>query len=418
MCYKIPLSHLVTARALALRLRTTNKVVGPVRSGEDMAQLFIIVGWGLAGFSLLGALYALFAAVLVRRFMGARAPSPQVREPVTILKPLHGAEPGLFENLESFCLQDHGAPVQIVFGVHDESDPATFVVQALQRRYPALDAVLVADDSIHGSNGKVSNLINMLAAARHDTLVLADSDIAVSRGWLAQVTAALARPGVGVVTCLYTGEVPRGEAGLWSRLAAMGTSYDFLPNVVVGTSLGLAEPCFGSTIALKRETLEEIGGFVAFADCLADDYHMGRAVREAGYNLAIPALGVAHTAAEPSLGSLFRHEQRWRRTIHSLDPVGNAGSMVTFSFAFALLSGLLLHFAPAALAAMAVALAARLILKLSIDRAFGAAAGPLWLLPLRDLLSFAVFVNSLFGETVHWRGTRFEVAPTGAMSQI
>ena len=383
-----------------------------------MSNLFIIIGWGLAGVSLLGASYALFAAVAVRRFMGAGAAGPQVAEAVTILKPLHGAEPGLFENLESFCLQDHGAPVQIVFGVHDEADPATKVVRALAAKYPALDMTLVADDSIHGSNGKVSNLINMLAAARHDTLVLADSDIAVGPRWLTQVTAALARPGVGVVTCLYTGEAAAGENGLWSKLAAMGSSYDFLPNVVVGTSLGLAAPCFGSTNALRRETLEEIGGFAAFADCLADDYHIGRAVREAGYTLAMPALGVAHTAAEPSLSSLFRHEQRWRRTIHSLDPAGNAGSIVTFAFAFALVSALLLHFSVAGLAILGVALAARLILKRSIDRAFGAQAGPIWLLPLRDLLSFAVFVNSLFGETVHWRGARFEVAPTGAMSQI
>jgi ceramide glucosyltransferase len=255
----------------------------------------------------------------------------------------------------------------------------------------------------------------MQAAARHGILVLADSDIAVSPRWLTQVTAALSRPGVGVVTCLYTGAA--GDSGLWSKLAAMGTSYEFLPNVVVGASLGLAAPCFGSTIALKRETLEEIGGFTAFADCLADDYHIGRAVREAGYTLAIPALGVAHTAAEPSLGSLFRHEQRWRRTIHSLDPVGNAGSIVTFSFAFALLSALLLDLSAPGFAVVAVALAARLVLKLSIDRAFGAKTGPIWLLPLRDLLSYAVFVNSLFGETVHWRGSRFVVEPTGVMSQ-
>jgi ceramide glucosyltransferase len=248
--------------------------------------------------------------------------------------------------------------------------------------------------------------------------VLADSDIAVSPRWLSQVAGALARPGVGVVTCLYTGEVAPGEDGLWSKLAAMGMSYEFLPNVVVGTSLGLAAPCFGSTIALTRKTLEEIGGFTAFADCLADDYHIGRAAREAGYMLAMPALGVAHTAAEASFMDLFRHEQRWRRTIRSLDPAGNAGSIVTFGFAFALMSAFLLDFTMLGLGALALALAARIVLKHSIDRAFGIQAGSSWLLPLRDLLSFAVFVNALFGETVHWRGARFEMAPTGAMSQI
>jgi ceramide glucosyltransferase len=383
-----------------------------------MGAILHVLGWTLAGVSFLGAVYAVLAAVLVGRFMRAGAAVAGDAAPVSILKPLHGDEPGLLENLESFCLQQHGAKMQIVFGVHDRGDPATLVVELLQRKYPALDMVLVADDSIHGANGKVSNLINMLAAAKHDTLVLADSDIAVSPGWLAQVTGALARPGVGVVTCLYTGEVPRGETGLWSKLAAMGMSYEFLPNVVVGASLGLAEPCFGSTIALTRQTLEEIGGFNAFADSLADDYHIGRAVRAKGYTLAIPALGVAHTATEDSFANLFRHEQRWRRTIHNLNPLGNAGSIVTFGFAFALMAALLLDFAPLSLAAMALTAAVRLLLKHRIDRAFGTMAGPAWLLPLRDLLSFAVFVNSLFGETVHWRGTRFEVAQTGAMSQV
>jgi ceramide glucosyltransferase len=212
--------------------------------------------------------------------------------------------------------------------------------------------------------------------------------------------------------------VAPGENGLWSKLAAMGTSYEFLPNVVVGAGLGLASPCFGSTIALRRKTLEEIGGFATFADTLADDYHIGRAAREAGYTLAMPALGVAHTAAESSFAELFRHEQRWRRTIHSLDPAGHAGSIVTFGLPFALMSVLLLGFAPAALLAAAAVLAARLILKHTIDRAFGIDAGSAWLLPLRDLLSFAIFVNSLFGETVHWRGGRFAIEATGAMSQF
>jgi ceramide glucosyltransferase len=179
-----------------------------------MAHLFITIGWALAAFSLLGSGYAVFAAFQVGRFMQAPNPGAKAPPAVTILKPLHGAEPGLFENLESFCLQDYAAPVQIIFGVHTQTDPATHVVRALHEKYPKLDMVLVADEALHGANGKVSNLINMQAAAKHDTLVLADSDIAVSRRWLAQVNAALARPGVGVVTCLYTGEVAAGETGL------------------------------------------------------------------------------------------------------------------------------------------------------------------------------------------------------------
>lgn len=382
-----------------------------------MAFLFTGLGWLLAGLALLGAGYALFAAFCVRRFMAGQGAGPRACPPVTILKPLHRCEPGLFENLESFCRQDYRGPVQIVFGVHDETDPAIAVVTALRAKYPALDTAIVADSASHGANGKVSNLINIMKAAKHDTLVLADSDIAVQPHWLSQVSAALQQPGVGIVTCLYTGQVVQGDGSLWSRLAAMGTSYDFLPNVVVGTSLGLASPCFGSTIALSRRTLEDVGGFAAFADCLADDYEIGRAVRAMGHTLAMPALGVAHTAAEASFLDLFRHERRWRHTIHRIDPAGNLGSIVTFGFAFALLSVLVLGPAPASIGALAATASARLYLKRRIDGLFGTCAGPFWLMPLRDLLSFAVFVNALFGETVHWRGARFEVAPSGAMTQ-
>ena len=179
--------------------------------------------------------------------------SPPRHSPaVTILKPLHRGEPDLSRNLETFFAQHYDGPVQIVFGVHDEADPAVAVVRALQAKYPHRDTAIVADAARYGANAKVSNLINMLPSARHDTLVLSDSDIAVGPLWLSQVTAALARPGVGIVTCLYTGEPAQDGHKLWSSLAAMGTSYTFLPNAVLGTSLGLAAPCFGSTIALQR----------------------------------------------------------------------------------------------------------------------------------------------------------------------
>lgn len=383
-----------------------------------MQLFFMDLGWGLAAVALVGTAYTLLAAMLVGRFMQApQSPTPH-SPAVTILKPLHQGEPDLSRNLETFFAQDYDGAVQILFGVHDERDPAIAVVQALQAKYPHRDTAIVADAALYGSNAKVSNLINMLPKARHDTLVLSDSDIAVGRNWLSQVTAALARPGVGIVTCLYTGEPAKDGHRLWSSLAAMSTSYTFLPNAVLGTSLGLAAPCFGSTIALRRETLDEVGGFAAFADQLADDYEMGRAVRGKGYTLAIPAMGVGHTAAENNALELFRHELRWSRTIRLVSPAGHLGSIVTHGFAFALMAAAVLGFNPVSLGILALALMARLVLKSRIDGHFGTYAGPYWLMPLRDLLSFAVFLVSLSGETVHWRGTHFAVEPSGAMSQI
>jgi ceramide glucosyltransferase len=174
----------------------------------------------------------------------------------------------------------------------------------------------------------------------------------------------------------------------------------------------------GSTIALRRATLDEVGGFAAFADQLADDYEMGRAVRAKGYTLAIPALGVSHTAAEESVQALVRHELRWNRTIRMVNPLGHLGSFVTHGFAFAVIAAILLGFSQPSWAVLGATLGARLFLKSRIDSVFGTDTGPYWLMPLRDLLSFAVFAVSLFGETVHWRGGQFAVEPSGAMSQV
>lgn len=382
--------------------------------------IFLLLGWTFCGLALCGTAYALLAARFAGRFIKKPLPDNASRAAVSLLKPLHGGAPGLAESLESFCRQDYAGPVQIVFGVQDAADPSIPIVEALKVRFPALEIALVLDDKSHGPNAKVSNLANIMAAARHDLLILSDDDIAVPPDWLAAVTRALDAPGIGLVTCLYTGATA-ANANLWSILAAMGNSYDFLPNAILGSSLGLADPCFGSTIALRRGMLESIGGFAAFTDYLADDYEIGRAVREKGYRIAIPALSVRHGCREDSLRDLFRHELRWTRTIRLLNPRGHLGSIVTLPLPLAILGAVFLGFGGVFSLfgglAIGVAVASRLFLKWRIDAIFGADAGSAWLLPLRDLLSFAVFLASLFGGTVHWRGTRFAVQASGAMTR-
>ncbi len=263
-------------------------MLDPRREGNRAVTLLHIIGWIVMALALAGGAYAVLAGIAARRLL-TRAPAalPDPLPAVTLLKPLHGDEPGLEAALASVLSQDYPAPVQIVFGLQDPADPAHAVVARLKARFPGRDIALVTDPRSHGRNAKVSNLINMMAAARHDVLVLADSDIAVPPRYLKEVVAALDAPGVGAVSCLYSGV---GVMGAWSRLAAMGVSYQFLPNAAAGIWLGLAHPCFGSTIALTRQTLTEIGGFEAFADLLADDYEIGRAVRAAGRTLAYPPL--------------------------------------------------------------------------------------------------------------------------------
>jgi ceramide glucosyltransferase len=358
-----------------------------------------------------GCLYLLCAAAAAE--FPKSAPPPTTSSPaVTILKPLKGAELRLFENLSSFCAQDYPAPVQIICGVQDPQDAAIGAVERLKTAFPGADLQLVVDETAHGANLKVANLINMLRHARHGCIIVADSDIGVGPRYLAQVTAALAASRVGAVTCLYHGVA---EAGFWSRLSALAIDAHFLPNVLVGIRTGLATPCFGSTIALSRERLAEIGGLEAFADRLADDYAIGHAVRARGLRVETPNMLVAHSCSESSFTNLWRHELRWARTIRSVDPAGYAGSLVTHPLAWALIAAA--AGAPAFGTGIgALAIASRIVLLRAIRRNFGLAAPPYWLLPIRDLLSSAVFVWSFYGRNLTWRGRSYYLRANGRLT--
>jgi ceramide glucosyltransferase len=338
------------------------------------------------------------------------------RKPVTLLKPLHLAEPGLEENLRSFFRQDYEGPVQIVFGAKSHHDPALRIVENLRRAFPAADIKVVTDPAFSGTNPKISNLINMVAHAKHELLVISDSDIRVRPDYLRQIVAALDEPDVGAVTCLYSGK-PLGN--VWAKLAAMGIDYHFLPNARLGIALRLTEPCFGSTIALRRGVLDEIGGFESLSNVLADDFELGRAIRERGYRLSIPeTLTVEHVCSQKSAQALLRQELRWAKTNLLLARSGYAGTLVTYPLPLALLAMLFLGFSGLSLAVASGALMSRLYLVFQSGRSFGLRGGHIWLLPLRDVLSFGVFVASFFGNTVVWKGTRYMTCPDGALAQL
>jgi ceramide glucosyltransferase len=359
-----------------------------------------------------GCVHALAAASRVRRFR-TTIEAPLVDHPgVTILKPLHGIEAGLYENLASFCAQDYAGPAQIIFGAHDRHDPAVAVVERLIADHPGGDLELCVTSVSRGPNPKIANLMGMEARIRHDVVVIADSDIGVPRDYLSRTVAALARPGVGLVTYLYHGEV---RGGLWARLAAMQIDYHFLPNVLVGLAMGLARPCFGATIAMKRETLARIGGFDAFLAHLADDNAIGEAVRNAGLSVAIPPLVVRHTCAEHDAGELLRHELRWARTLRAASPWGYAGLVMTHPLPFAIF-GALLSARPLPAALMIVAaITCRLVLQLQVDHTLGVRSKTGWLGPARDLLAFGVHFASFFVGVVSWRGHRYKVRADGTL---
>jgi ceramide glucosyltransferase len=362
---------------------------------------------------LVGSAYAIAAGVLAGRLIRRPIAAPSEAPDLTLLKPLKGEEIGLERNLLGFLDQDYPGKVQMVVGVQDPADPALKAVEAVRHARPDADIAVVVDPTAHGANRKVSNLINMLAAARHGTLVLSDADIAVGPDYLARIAAALPGPGVGAVTCYYRGEARAGSA---SVLAAMGVSYGFLPSVILGVALGMATPCMGSTIALHRSTLDRIGGFEALKDVLMDDYDIGRGVRALGLRVALPGFQVDHGCSETSFKEVIAHEMRWAVTVRMIDPVGHAGSAVTHALAWALIGNALVAGAWFGWAAVGLALAARLFLKWRIDRAAGASSGPVWLVPFRDMVSFAIFLGSPFARAVYWRGERFRVSSGRTMS--
>lgn len=368
------------------------------------------LGMMLAALALIGCGYQLFAVVALQRFF-TRPPAPAVpAEAVTILKPLHGDEPELGPNLATFLDQDYGAPVQLLCGVADPQDPAIGVVRRLQATHQgAID--LVIDPATHGASAKIGNLINMLPSARHDILILSDSDMAVGRDYLATIAASLAQPGVGAVTCLYRG---RADAGFWSSVAAGTVSYVALPDIIVGLTTGLAQPCMGSTIALRRRTLEAIGGLDRFSDVLADDHAIGQAVGEARLCVTIPPLLLVHASADDSAGAVWRHHLRWAATIRGLQPAGYAGSIVTNPLPLAILASTLLG--PLGVALTLLSLVIRVFLLKRVDRIAGTSSAPLWLLPVIDCLKFAIFVASFFVTKVDWRGARYTMAANGGIT--
>ncbi|HWD58881.1 MAG TPA: bacteriohopanetetrol glucosamine biosynthesis glycosyltransferase HpnI [Stellaceae bacterium] len=352
------------------------------------------------------------------RFSRRRVAPPPVQPPVSVLKPLYGAEPGLYENLLSFVDQDY-PELQIVFGVRSDSDGALPVARRVIAARPDRDIALVIDSRATGRNLKVANLNNMLPAARHDVLIFADSDMRVGRDYLAAVTASLCDPAIGLVTCLYKGlpnaAMPlRGPwSRLWSCLGALHINYGFLPAALLGEALGTGDGCFGATIVLRRAVLDRIGGLAVVRDELADDHRIGTAVREAGFATALSPYLVATSVSEKSLRCLWQHELRWARTVRLMAPMGFAGSIVTHAVPIALLVALLSGFSLTSLVFLTMSCALRWASALAIAGLLRLPLAGLWLLPLRDLLSFAVFAGSFCGRNVSWRDQLFRIEPGG-----
>ena len=260
----------------------------------------------MASLACLGLLQCLAGVWAARHFAGTRGQGvlPVDPPPVTILKPLCGDEPLLEEALISCFAQDYPA-FQIVFGIQNPNDPALEVLERVRRRFPDRDIAVVVDPTPHGPNRKVANLINMLPSAKHDIVVISDSDLHLPRNYLERLVVALERPGTGLVTSLYIG-APPADRGWAAKMGSTQISHCFLPGVLLSRALG-REDCLGSTAMLTKETLERIGGFQALVQLLAEDNVMGQRVKALGLRVGLADTIPTATVPEPNPRALWEH---------------------------------------------------------------------------------------------------------------
>jgi ceramide glucosyltransferase len=328
---------------------------------------------------------------------------------VSILKPLKGTDPGMYEAFRSHCLQNY-PNYEIIFGVSDPADPALELIERLKSEFPKNDIRLVICAEILGTNVKVSNLVQMLREARHEVLIVNDSDILVPPDYLVRVASALSKPEVGLVTCLYRG---RAADTLGSRLEALGIGTDFSAGVLVAQELeGGLRFGLGSTLALRKRDLKTVGGFESMLEYLADDYQVGAKLAEQDLSVELSDMIVDTFLPPYSLREFLEHQLRWGRTIRESRPWGYFGLVATFGLAWALLgvvvgqgalwSWVLLGLSFAVRMSMAFAVGARALRDPDL-------VPWLWLVPLRDVLAVFIWIGSFFGDTVRWRGEVFRL---------
>jgi len=326
---------------------------------------------------------------------------------VSILKPLRGVDPQMYESFRSHCIQDY-PEYEIIFGVSEPDDPAVEAVERLIREFPNCKVRLLVCPEVLGNNRKTSNLVQMLAFAQYDHILINDSDIFVTPDYLRRVMSPFARTQVGMVTCPY-----RGIAAdtLGSKLESIGISTDFIAGVLVARQIeGGIHFALGSTLAMSRTALDAIGGLRPLVDYLADDFELGYRIAKAGYEVVLADVVVETHLPAYSFRGFFEHQMRWARSTRDSRCLGYVGLLLTFGLPWAIFAVLL---APlswwswttlAAAAALRAAVAIKVGIGVVHDRALWR---HLWLVPIRDLVAFAVWFASFADHTVHWRGEVF-----------
>jgi len=353
--------------------------------------------------------YYLAAIIAAGRFFRARGDAPpDFTPPVSILKPIHGLDRETYENYESFCRQDYPG-FEILFCVTDKDDPAIPVIEKLIGDFPARSIRLLIGAPAIGASDKVNKLCRMVREARHEIVVITDSDVRVEPGYLRAVAAAFHDPKVGAVTCLYRGLT---DGGFAADLEALGNSADFAPGVLTAWLLGDVDFLLGATMATTKKHLAEIGGMESLADYFCDDYELGNRIAARGHRVELSAFPVDIVYPRQGFLDAFRHQVRWNLSIRYSRPWGHLGMIFTHGLPWMLVGVFL---AQSTLVAWAY-VAAYALLRGDVALSVGARgmADPLvrrriWMLPLRDAFAFVVWMASFFPQRIHWRDQQFYV---------
>jgi ceramide glucosyltransferase len=337
---------------------------------------------------------------------------------VSILKSLKGVDPGMLDAFRTHCRQNYAGAYELLFGVSSPTDPAAAIVEQLQREFPQRTIRLIECPERLGANGKVSTLAQLVPHAHHEFLLISDSDISVSPHYLERVMIAFSHPRltqapdalIGLVTALYRG---RAHGTLPSRLESLGIATDFQPSVLLSKWLeGGIRYGLGSTLAVRREALDRIGGFTALVNHLADDYELGARIAQAGYTVALSGEVVETSTPPYTWQGFIDHQLRWLRTVRDARPGGYAGLIFTHGLAWAVLNIIASGFGPLSLWLLGLSFFLRLTLAMMAGaKVLGdhEVLPNLWLLPLRDLVALGLWAAGFASNTIVWRGERFTV---------
>ena len=358
-----------------------------------------------------------WCAIAVCRFFATPMPETSTNDkPVSVMIPVCGVDEYAIENWSSFCQQDY-ENYEVLFGVMDRQDPAVPILTELVEKFPGRAKLLFCEE-VSGVNYQVSNLIHLHKAAQHEVVVIADSDIRVKSNYLCTVTAPLADPSVGVVTCGYLAHDPQF---LVAALASMGRCIDFIPSMLVARTMDGGMKCaFGPTMATRKSVLKEIGGLESLVNRIASDFQIGSRAAAAGYQVELSQYVLESDTGRESFLSLFRRELRWSRSSRYLRGSLYYGLAFTHGSVYCIPLLLLSGFQNWAVIVSSIAIAVRLTQALVAIYSMGCPKLALWLwaLPIRDVTSFLVFVGGAFGQTVYWRGRRLQLGVGGLLTHL